>query len=240
MDGILLFDKPVFWTSHDAVDFVRRRIGQKSVGHAGTLDPMATGLLVMLLGKATKLSQELMGLDKDYCGAMTLGVSTDTYDLDGRITRERDCSEVTAGAVAEIFEVLKGPQLQIPPSYSAIRKNGERLYDLARKGVVAEVEPRSIVVTELRMTDFSLPDVFFFLSCSKGTYVRSICDLVGERLGCGAALSSLVRTRVGKMSLEKAVNETQMRQWPLPEIEKHLIGQFGKDENIPRIRRPVP
>lgn len=223
MDGILLFDKPIGWTSHDAVDFVRRRAGQRSVGHAGTLDPMATGLLIILIGKATKLSSELMGLEKDYEGSMRLGLETDTQDLEGRIVSTSDWQAVTEEAVRSVCVGLTGPQSQMPPAYSAVKKDGHKLYDLARKGITVTVEPRQVVVSRFDVLAMNGPEVHFTVTCSKGTYIRSLASSVGERLGCGATLSSLVRTRIGTFQLSSALHEKDLRAQPREVIQSRLI-----------------
>ncbi len=232
MDGVLLFNKPILWTSHDAVDFFRRRLGQKTVGHAGTLDPLATGLLVILLGKATKLSQELSASDKDYAGSLTLGIRTDTQDLEGKIIATGDWALIQKSDIETLFLRMSGPQFQTPPLFSAVKKNGKNLYQWARAGVVVEREAREINITKFIMTKLLLPDVYFSLGCSKGTYVRALCDDVGERLGCGAVLSSLVRTRSGPFRLVDALNQEQLRHFPLAELEKHLVAH--PNENLQR------
>lgn len=206
MNGILLINKPILWTSHDVVDFVRRRVGQKRVGHAGTLDPMASGLLVLLLGEATRRSAEFSGLDKDYRGSMRLGVETDTWDLEGRIQAEKCPELVGRKEIEKIFSELEGVQSITPPCYSALRKEGKRFYELARQGVMVAPAAREITVSTFRLEDFVTPEAYFFLSCSKGTYVRSLCQSVGEKAGCGAVLSSLVRTRIGPWRLSEAMN----------------------------------
>ena len=223
MDGILLFDKPAGWTSHDAVDFVRRHVGQKAVGHAGTLDPMATGLLVLLLGKATKRSQEFSGLDKEYTGTLTLGTVTDTLDKEGRILDTRPYEGISEKDVQAAFLELTGTFPQIPPSFSAIKVKGKKLYDLARSGIMVEAEPRMVTVHEFKLTDFSPPLAAFRVKCSKGTYIRSLGDSVGKKLGCGAMLSSLVRTRVGALSLENALTEKIFSSMPSSQIESSLV-----------------
>jgi tRNA pseudouridine55 synthase len=223
MDGILLFNKPILWTSHDAVDFIRRRLGQKAVGHAGTLDPLASGLLVMLLGKSTKRSQEFSALDKDYYGTMTLGVRTDTQDLEGRVVASADCEGVRQEEVERVFLALSGRQSQTPPAFSAARKGGRKLYDWTRRGVVVEAQPKEITVTRFTLTHFAPPDIHFSLTCSKGTYVRTLCDEVGQRLGCGAALSALSRTRVGSFSLDQAMSEAEVRESAFSDIEKRIL-----------------
>ena len=230
MDGILLFKKPILWTSHDAVDFIRRRLGQKAVGHAGTLDPLATGLLVILLGKATKLSQELSASDKDYAGSLTLGIRTDTQDLEGKILSTGDWTTIQKNGIEALFSEMSGVQFQTPPLFSAVKKKGRNLYCWARAGVIVEREAREINVHRFRMTELLLPDVYFSLSCSKGTYVRALCDDAGKRLGCGAVLSSLVRTRSGPFYLTDALNEEEVRHLPLAEIEKRLAAH----ENLQR------
>jgi tRNA pseudouridine55 synthase len=223
MDGIFLFNKPILWTSHDAVDFMRRKCGQKSVGHAGTLDPMATGLLVILMGKATKLSSQLSGLDKDYSGVMTLGLTTDTQDLEGKILLTADYDDIDEKRLESVFSSFRGEITQVVPLYSAVRQNGRKLYDLARRGTaLAEMPQKTVQVSRFTMTRFAPPDVSFFLTCSKGTYVRSICDDAGRRLGCGAVLSALVRTRVGAFSLENALDAADIKRFSIEELEKRL------------------
>ena len=223
MDGILLVDKPILWTSHDVVDFVRRVTGQKRVGHAGTLDPMATGLLALLVGEATKSSAEFMGMDKDYRGSMRLGMVTDTWDLEGRILSEKSAEAVDRGKVEKIFSSLTGTQSIIPPSYSALRKEGKRFYELARQGVMLEPPPREITVSEFRLEHFETPEAYFFMSCSKGTYVRSLCHIVGEKAGCGAVLSSLVRTRIGPWHLSKASTVSTLKTMKREDLHKLLL-----------------
>ena len=223
MDGILLFNKPKGWTSHDAVDFIRRRVGQRAVGHAGTLDPMATGLLVMLLGKATKKFDEFGRMDKEYEAEMTLGITTDTYDLEGKITSKTEVMGVSAERIRKIFLGMTGKRMQTPPAYSAVKRQGKKLYELARAGIAAEVPPREITVYDLQFLDLEIPKVSFRVRCSKGTYIRSLCHEAGESLGCGAALSKLMRTSVGSMRLEKALTDQSLRSLDVEQIKSHLI-----------------
>lgn len=230
MDGILLFNKPILWTSHDAVDFIRRKIGQKSVGHTGTLDPLATGLLVMLIGKATKLSGMLTSLDKDYSGSMMLGISTDTQDLEGRVLAESTAPLPDDARVHSVFSEFLGAQLQTPPAYSAVRQNGKKLYELARQGLDVEAKPREIVVSEFSITRLALPEICFFLTCSKGAYVRALCDEAGKRLGCGATLSALVRNRVGPFRLAQALTREQIERLPCDLLERLLLN-FNPEKN---------
>ena len=223
MTGILLFNKPICWTSHDAVDFIRRRLRQRAVGHAGTLDPMASGLLVILLGEATKRFQEMSSLEKEYQGTMTLGVATDTQDLDGRIQRDAGCDGIQEQKIRNIFSEMNGAQLQVPPAYSAAKKSGKKLYELARKGIAVDMPPKEIFISHFDLLNLHFPDVYFSLVCSKGTYVRTICDTIGQRLGCGAVLSALVRTRIGHFKLSGSLNEEEARHSSAAEIEKRLI-----------------
>ena len=223
MDGVLLMDKPAGWTSHDAVDFLRRKLGQRKIGHAGTLDPMATGLLVLLIGKSTRLSGQLTGLDKDYRGSIRLGVVTDTWDKEGKVLREASAAAVTRTQVEEAVGSLRGTQKITPPAFSALKKEGKRYYAMARQGLVLEPPAREVTVAEFRVERFESPEVFFFVSCSKGTYVRSLAHHVGEKLGCGACLSSLVRTRVGPFRLDDALTAPRLEKMSPGEIEKHLL-----------------
>lgn len=202
-DGILLIDKPPGITSHDAVDAVRRSQGIRKVGHAGTLDPMATGLLVMGVGRGTRLLRFLGDLDKEYEGTARLGVETDTLDAEGRVVREApvDVSEV---AVREAMAGLVGEVEQRPPAYSAVKVGGRKLYQAARSGETVEAPPRRVRVDRFDLLRYRPPDAEFRVICSSGTYVRSLVAAVGERLGCGAHLTRLVRTRIGAFRIEEA------------------------------------
>ena len=223
MDGILLLNKPFSWTSHDAVDFLRRRTGQKKIGHTGTLDPMATGLLVMLLGKATRLSGELAGLDKDYQGSLRLGRVTDSWDLEGKILSESPTEYVTRGMLDDAVATMRGRQMMSPPAFCALKTGGKRYYELARRGVDLKPPAREMFLYEFQLRDFVNPEVFFFVSCSKGTYVRSLAYQVGQKIGCGACLSSLTRTRVGEWRLTDALTASQVEKLSLKEIQAHVI-----------------
>ena len=221
MDGILLLDKPRGWTSHDAVDFLRRALRQKRIGHAGTLDPMATGLLVMLVGAATKLSASLTGLDKDYRGSIRLGIETDSWDLEGKVLKECAAS-VTLEELRSAAAQLTGAVKITPPSFSAIKKDGKKYCDLARKGILLAPAQRQVTVAEFRIERYEAPEAFFFVSCSKGTYIRSLAHHLGEKLGCGACLSSLVRTRIGNYHLKDALNVEQVQVLPIEDIAKSV------------------
>jgi tRNA pseudouridine55 synthase len=203
-DGVLLIDKPAGMTSHDVVDRVRRHFGFKKVGHCGTLDPAATGLLILVLERATKLQDRLMSDDKAYEGAMILGVSTDSQDADGAIIAEKPVPPLTAEDIEEVLAKFRGDIQQIPPMVSAVKYRGTPLYKLARKGKTVEREPRLIHIYDLRVLGLELPRITFRVACTKGTYVRTICSDVGDLLGCGAHLHELRRTRSGKFDVNEA------------------------------------
>lgn len=215
MDGVLLLDKPVLWTSHDLVDAVRRRTGQRAVGHAGTLDPMATGLMIVLLGKDTKRSAEFTGLDKSYRGSIRLGISTDTWDLDGRILEENPVPALTAEEVAVHLRRLTGEHRLEPPAFSAIKTGGRKAYASARRGQAVALEARPMDIRRFELEAYEEPEVYFSIDCSKGTYIRSLAHELGRRLGCGGALSSLVRTRIGPYRLQDAKDIDEGLSGPL-------------------------
>ena len=204
LDGLLLVDKPSGPTSHDVVAQIRRRFRIPKVGHGGTLDPMATGLLVILLGKGTKISDRVMGHDKTYEGTLRLGLETDSQDADGRIVAEKDAAAVTAAQVEEQFKLRLGDQMQLPPMVSAIKIQGVPLYKLARKGETVERPPKLIHVYRFDLLDFTPPDVRFSVECTKGTYVRTLAHDIGQALGVGAHLARLRRTRIGRFDIAQA------------------------------------
>ena len=221
--GILLVDKPAEWTSHDIVNLIRRRFNVKKVGHCGTLDPAATGLLVIVLGRATKLSQKLSGEDKTYEANMLIGTETDSQDLDGTITSENDWSAVTEVQVRKVCSEFIGEQLQIPPMVSAKKVGGKRLYKLAREGKVIEREPVKITINSFEITDIQLPHVKFTASCSKGTYIRTICFDIGRQLGCGAVLAGLRRTQCGRFSIENSTTVETIKAWEQENLAENLL-----------------
>jgi len=224
-DGILLVDKPATWTSFDVVNFVRARFNIPKVGHCGTLDPAATGLLVLVLGKFTRISNSLSGVDKVYSGSLRLGIETDSEDMDGKIIRESDCSHVTEEALRETVMSFMGKSMQIPPMVSALKKDGKKLYQLAREGVEVEREARPIEVYDIKVDKIALPDCDFTVHCSKGTYVRSIARDIGNKLGCGAVLTGLRRTAVGKFSIADAVTVDTLKTFEQPEL-KEFVEKF--------------
>ena len=221
-DGILLVDKPTGWTSHDVVAHVRGRFRLRKVGHGGTLDPMATGLLILLLGRGTKLSERIMGTDKEYEGTLRLGIRTDSQDADGEVVEERDPSAVTEEQLRAEFRKRVGDQMQTPPMVSAIKQKGVPLYKLARKGKEVERTARLIHLYRFDLLEFTPPDARFRMKCTKGTYVRTLCDDIGEALGCGAHLSSLRRTAIGNLHVDHAQSLEDLVNGSLEELGEHV------------------
>lgn len=204
-DGVLLVDKPVGPTSHDIVARVRRTFGLPKVGHGGTLDPNATGLLLLLLGKGTKLSDRLMGSDKCYTGVMRLGVTTDSQDCDGNVVAEAEYQHITREQVESGMQELVGDSFQVPPMVSALKVDGVPLYKLARKGEEVERKPRLIHLYRFNLELWEPPLVTFEVMCTKGTYVRTLAHDIGQKLGCGASLDALRRTRSGNFDVAEAL-----------------------------------
>ncbi len=223
LEGILLIDKPRDHTSHDVVARLRGILKMKRVGHAGTLDPMATGLLIVLLGKATKVSQYLISLDKEYEGTVELGKVTDTQDADGEMMETRPVPPLTAEQIQGALNGFLGDQYQTPPMYSAIKIDGVPLYKSARKGEEVEREPRFIRVMSWEMTRFGVPQFDFRLRCTKGTYVRTLAHDLGQRLGCGAHLAALRRTATANFHVSQALTLEQLQTMSSPEIQAKLI-----------------
>jgi tRNA pseudouridine55 synthase len=223
MDGILIVDKPRGMTSHDVVDFIRRRFRIKKVGHAGTLDPLATGVLVVLVGRATKLSSILMSDDKEYEVVMTLGRRTDTGDADGKVIYEHPgCGGITREMIEASLKKFTGEIMQVPPMMSAIKHKGKKLYELARQGIEVERPSRQIHVKELALLDYAPPDAMLRIRCSKGTYVRVLCDDVGLLLGCGAYVSNIRRTCSGDFRIKDAINFDKVRSLKKDELRYAL------------------
>lgn len=217
-EGILLVNKPSGITSHDVVSKVRKHFNMKRVGHAGTLDPLATGLLIMLLGRSTKLFDKFVGFDKAYRATMILGRTTDSADTEGAVISEKPYDGVTQSDVEKIFTEFLGKGKQIPPMYSAVKHKGKKLYELARKGITVERQARDIEIYSLKLLDFKLPFVEFYLECSTGTYVRQLAEDIGVRLECGACISQIERTKVGQFTIDDAIgikdlDESHIRDW---------------------------
>lgn len=201
---VLLINKPFQWTSFDVVNKLRYRLKIKKIGHAGTLDPLATGLLIICTGKMTKRIEEFMGLEKEYTGKFVLGQSTPSHDLETDIHEEKDISGLTAEQLHQAAKALTGNLLQLPPMHSAIRIGGKRAYQFARMGQEVDLKRREVEVKSFEITDIQLPEAHFRIVCSKGTYIRSIARDLGNALGVGAYLTDLCRTRIGNFRLEDA------------------------------------
>ena len=223
MEGVLLVDKPAGMTSHDVVYRLRRKLQIKRIGHAGTLDPAATGLLIMLIGKATRISQYLISVDKVYEGEITLGVTTNSQDGDGEVMETRPVPPLTEEQVRETMKTFLGDQYQMPPMFSAIKIGGVPLYKLARKGEEVVREPRFIRVAAFELLSCASPKLTFRHDSTKGTYVRTIAHDLGQKLGCGAHLSSLRRTGSGKFTIAQCTPLDEIEKLSLPDIEKKLI-----------------
>ncbi len=222
-DGILLIDKPQEWTSHDAVAKIRNYFQLNKVGHGGTLDPNATGLIAILIGRGTKFSAQVMGSDKTYEGEILFGVETDSQDTDGKVICEKDPSGITEEQLTAEMKKFIGDQMQMPPMVSAIKKDGVPLYKLARKGLEIEREPRFIHIYNFSLTGITLPRITFEIKCTKGTYVRTIAHDLGQRLECGACLSQLRRTQSGRFDISKAWKLDDILTWDRDQLEKNLI-----------------
>ena len=209
--AVLLVDKPLEWTSFDVVAKVRRATGIRKVGHAGTLDPLATGLLVVCIGRATKRADEFQAGEKEYTGCFRLGATTRTDDAEGEPEGVLPVDHLTREEILRTAESFLGESLQIPPMFSARKVDGKRLYKLARKGIEVERPARPITVRTFEITAIDLPSISFRIVCSRGTYIRSIARDFGERLGVGAYLAELRRTRSGEFSVEEAISIDELR-----------------------------
>ena len=207
LDGkAILIDKPLHWTSFDIVRKLRNILQIKKIGHAGTLDPLATGLLIVCTGKFTKKINEYMAAEKEYTGSITLGAVTPTYDLESTPEQQKDYSTITKEQLQKATQQFVGAIEQMPPIYSAIKKDGVALYELARRGVDVELKPRNIVIKSFELTAVDLPLIHFKVICGTGTYIRSLANDYGAALGCGGYLSSLRRTRIGDFTVDNAVD----------------------------------
>lgn len=234
MIGFLNINKPLGLTSHDVVARVRRGLKIKKVGHAGTLDPLATGVLVLCLGAATRLSEYVMHTTKQYRAQIHLGVETTTYDAEGEITAQHDTSHLTRGDVERALAQFVGQIEQFPPMYSAIKQGGRKLYELARAGEVVERQPRSVEIMALDILDWSPPQVTVDVTCSAGTYIRSLAHDLGEVLGVGAHLSGLVRTASGSFNLEDSADLDVLLD--SPNWAEHLVPPAAALKHLPVIQ----
>lgn len=209
---VLLIDKPLEWTSYDVIRKLRKIINIKKIGHAGTLDPLATGLLIVCTGKFTKKINEYMAQEKEYTGTITLGAVTPTYDRESEPENIQPLEGITDELIKETTKVFTGEILQTPPIHSAIKQNGKPVYLLARKGVDVVLEPRKITIKEFEITNIDLPIISFKVICSTGTYIRSLANDFGAAIGCGGYLSKLRRTRIGNFKVEDAVTMEEFKQ----------------------------
>lgn len=204
-EGIILVDKPKGITSHDVVDFVRKKLKIKRIGHAGTLDPLAEGLLIILVDKSTSLFSQFVNFDKEYIGVLKLGEVTTTGDSQGKSIKSANYENISEAKIREVFSLFQGEIEQIPPMISALRVKGKRLYRLARKGIEVQRRPRKIRIYSLKILDIHLPLIEFYTRCSKGTYIRKLAEDIGEELGCGAHIVKIKRVSIGPFKLEQAV-----------------------------------
>jgi tRNA pseudouridine55 synthase len=223
LDGALLIDKPVGPTSHDVVDAIRRQFQIKKAGHCGTLDPNATGLLVIVLGRGTKLSEKLMATDKVYEGAVRLGETTTSYDADGELTASVPVPPMTLEQLNELAGAFVGDRMQLPPMVSAVKKDGVPLYKLARKGIEVERKERMIHIYNFRFTNYAEPLGQFRVACTKGTYVRTLAHDFGQKLGCGAHLATLRRIASGRFDVADAMPLDQLLGLSTSELEERVI-----------------
>ena len=246
LSGILAVDKPIDLTSHDVVGQIRRLSSMRRVGHAGTLDPLATGVLLLGIGRATRLLEYLLGLPKVYETAVRLGQTTNTYDAEGEIVAERPFAHLTLADIAAVLDRFRGPIQQTPPLYSAVKKDGRPLYKLARAGLEVDVPAREVVIEELTVLAWMPPTLRLRVACSSGTYIRTLGHDIGAALGCGGYLTALRRTAVGGFTLdqamplaelnptnlvdcllppETAVSHLPILSLPAPEVARLLLGQ---------------
>jgi len=222
---VLFIDKPLNWTSFDVIRKIRSIIKIKKVGHAGTLDPLATGLLIVCTGKFTKKINEYMGMEKEYTGTFTLGAVTPTFDLESEPTNVKDISNLTKEQIHAATKVFTGEIQQVPPIHSAVKKDGKPVYLMARKGIDIQLEARTIAINDFTIEKIELPLVFFRVVCTTGTYIRSLANDYGKELRCGAYLSSLRRTRIGAFPVENAL---QMKEFA-EEVKRELLSERQAD-----------
>ncbi|MBV9009181.1 MAG: tRNA pseudouridine(55) synthase TruB [Verrucomicrobia bacterium] len=223
LDGVLLVDKAAGMTSHDVVALVRKRLQLKKVGHCGTLDPIATGLLLLTLGRGTKIQDLLMAEDKEYSGTIVLGVTTSSQDREGEITETRDVPVLSEEQIRAAFEKFRGDFYQVPPMVSAIKRGGVPLYKLARQGKTVEREPRLVHVYRYSIDRISLPEIDFTVHSSKGFYVRTYAHDIGEALGCGGHLAALRRTKSGRFDVAHALPVNELTNLPPQEISARIL-----------------
>ena len=218
MNGIILVDKPQDWTSHDVVGKLRGILHERRIGHSGTLDPMATGLLVVFVGRATRAVEFAEAHSKEYVAGLRLGIATDTQDVTGNVLHETE-HNIGENDLKSVLSEFQGEIQQLPPMYSAIKVGGKKLYELARKGETVERKPRTVNISKLELAGTENGDFILDICCSKGTYVRTLCNDIGEKLGCGACMSSLRRIKAGNFSISDAHTLTEIAENP----EKYIL-----------------
>ncbi len=242
ISGILVIDKPQGVTSHDMVGLCRKLYGTRKVGHAGTLDPMATGVLVMLIGRAAKASDFLLEKVKTYHTTLRFGISTDTQDITGEVIASSE-KRPTQGELEATLPSFRGEIMQIPPMYSALKRDGQKLYDLARKGIEIEREARPVTIYGLERTDFrasdSLTEADLTVTCSKGTYIRTLCHDIGESLGCLGTMAALRRTKAGMFTLEHAITPDALREMSESERDALLLPVEDAFADLPAVKLPA-
>jgi len=229
-NGCIFLDKPAGMTSQQAVSNVKRFLGLKKAGHTGTLDPMATGLLVVLFGRSTKLASRFSGLDKEYIAAMELGKTSDTYDSSGTITASGSINGLGQDKIKHVTAGFVGPISQVPPMYSAKKVQGKRLYQYARKNISLIRRPNNVFIRELEIISVNIPHVQLRVVCSSGTYIRSLIHDIGQALGCGAIMTGLRRTRIGSVNISRAVSMSQIEKGGCPVLEHGRISEFLPSE----------
>ena len=236
MNGLLIIDKSEGMTSNDVVRRARRLLGLRRIGHCGTLDPLATGVLPLALGEGTRLVEFVMDGDKGYHATLRLGATTDTQDATGTVLERRDCSGIDAAAVHRAASALLGAQLQLPPMYSALKRNGVPLYRLARQGVEVEREPRQVTIRRIEVTSVVLPEVSLAVDCSKGTYIRTLVHDLGQSLGVGAHLTALRRVRHGRFDLSRAITLERLAELQARGEAPPLLGLLEALNDWPRLQ----
>ena len=237
-DGILIVDKPQGFTSHDVVAKIRKIIGTKKVGHTGTLDPMATGVLVVCVGAATKLVEYFTAKDKVYEAKIKLGIKTDTADITGNIIETSDINVVKSISEEKIREVIKtfiGKQKQLPPMYSSIKVNGMKLYEYARKGIEVKVEPRDIEIFDIFDVKVEGDEIIYTVHCSKGTYIRSLCEDIAKKLGTVGTMSYLRRIKTGDFSIENAITLEEIQEEKIYPIEKLFDNKIHIEKDLNKL-----
>jgi len=222
MNGVIIIDKPKGYTSHDVVNVIRKGLNIKKVGHTGTLDPKATGVLPILIGEATKVSKYLVEHNKTYIAELKLGIATDTGDSEGTIKETKNVAELNKNEINKILKTFEGKQKQMPPMYSAIKINGKKAYEYAREGKVAELKEREIEILEIKLIEYNENTVRFEVSCSKGTYIRVLCEDIAKALGTVGYMKNLRRIKVDKFTMEKAISIEEIKENP-SQIESKLI-----------------